>query len=327
MNTLRLNECFYANQQAKQTLAAFIDGGRIVHGILLTGERGLGKKTFARLMAAAFLCREQDAPCLHCVSCNKILAGNHPDVITYSGDGEKVRSFHIETVRELRRKALLKPNEAAIKVFILANCDTMTAQAQNALLKLLEEPPADTMFILTAASRGALLDTVLSRLTEIRIQPLDTEECAERLLMLHHDIDKQRVEEAARLCGGNLGRAQDILLNNDPMVPAKLAMGVLNATAQNEYALLLALGAAAGDRTLFVQMLDRLMLLCRDILAAKLGSHTTLTGETLPPQVLSGITRAKAMRMIESAQTAQRMLLQNAQIPLVASWLSSRFFS
>ncbi len=326
MNTQRLNECFYANQQAKQTLAAFLDGGRIVHGILLTGERGLGKRTFARLMAAAFLCREQDSPCLQCASCKKILAGNHPDVITYSGDGEKARSFHIDAVRELRRRAQLKPNEALVKVFILANCETMTAQAQNALLKLLEEPPADTMFILTAASRSALLDTVLSRLTEIRIQPLDPEECAERLCALLPDMDRTRAQEAARLCGGNLGRAQEMLISDDPMVPARLAFGVLNAAVQNEYALLLALNGV-GDRTQFVLMLDRLMLLCRDILAAKLGSHTTLTGETLSPEIADAVTRSKAMQMITSAETAQRMLLQNAQIALVASWLCSRFYS
>lgn len=325
MDITRLDECFYANLQAKQTLAALKNGGRLVHGILITGEPGLGKRTFARLMAATFLCKHEDAPCLQCNSCKKILSGNHPDVVMYSGDGEKARSFHIDAVRELRRKALLKPNEADAKVFILANCDTMTAAAQNALLKLLEEPPEDTILILTATSRSSLLETVLSRLSEIRLQPLQIEECAQYLRKLHPELDEGRINEAARLSGGNFGKAQKVLLNDGSVTASKLAMSILVAVAQNEYALSLALHAAAGDRTLFVQVLDRLMLLCRDVLAAKLGSNTSLTGEQLPQEVLGSLTRARAMRMIESAGEGQRMLLQNTQLPLVASWLCTQF--
>ncbi len=324
MDFQRLDDCFFANSQAKHTLAALISGGRISHGILLTGERGLGKKTFARIIAAAVLCMGQQAPCLHCTSCKKVLSGNHPDVTLYAGDAQKARSFHIDTVRELRRKALFKPGEADTKVFILANCDAMTVQAQNALLKLLEEPPENTVLILTAASRDALLETVLSRVSEIRLQPLEPQECAQRLCALHPDKDVRQCEDAARLSAGNFGRAQELLLDENAGRAAELAMQVLSAAVQSEYAVLLALNSAQGDRTLFVQVLDRLILLCRDILAAKLGAPTSLSGERIPNEILRVLTRAKAMRVLESIQQAQRMLLQNAQQPLVASWLCTK---
>ncbi|MFA9381874.1 MAG: ATP-binding protein, partial [Acetanaerobacterium sp.] len=122
MDIRRTDDYFYANEQAKLTLAALLSGGRIAHGILLTGEQGLGKRTFARLMAAAFLCKDSTRPCLHCTSCKKALAGSHPDVIIYTGEGAK--SFRVDTVREIRRRALLMPNESDAKVFILANCES-----------------------------------------------------------------------------------------------------------------------------------------------------------------------------------------------------------
>lgn len=326
MDTARLDECFFANRQAKETLAAFINGGRIVHGLLITGERGLGKRTFARLAAAAFVCGHENPPCLSCHSCKKALSGSHPDITVYSGEGAKARSFHIDTVRELRRKAMLKPNESARKVLILAGCDTMTVQAQNALLKLLEEPPEDTVLILTASSRDALLETVLSRLSEIRLLPLTQPECADALLRLHPELDRPRAEEAAALGGGNLGRALELFGPDAASSVTQLARAVVEAAAQGDYALALALHAAAGDRTLFAQMLDRLMLVCRDILAAKLGSASMLSGEVFSRDVLGAFTKARVMRTIDCAAQARRMLLQNAQPSLVASWLCAHLY-
>lgn len=92
----------------------------------------------------------------------------HPDIIVYSG-GDRARSFHIDAVREARQEAYIRPNEAERKVFILENAQNMTVQAQNALLKIIEEPPANVVFILTCENKAALLQTVLSRVSVVTL--------------------------------------------------------------------------------------------------------------------------------------------------------------
>jgi DNA polymerase-3 subunit delta' len=293
-----------------------------VHGILLTGERGLGKQTFAHLMAAAFLCKTAKSPCLHCPSCKKVLEGNHPDVITYVGEGAK--SFHIETVREIRHKAMIMPNEADTKVFILANCESMTWQAQNALLKLLEEPPEHTMLILTANERGALLETVRSRVAEIRLLPLAPVECAQRLGALSPNKTAEECLAAARLCGGNLGKAKAMLAEENGMKATDIARGMVNAAMDNQYTVLLEARALSDDKKLFIEVLHRIASLCRDILASKLGADSCLSGEEAPH---SAWTRQHTMQVILSAQKAEQMLLQNVSQPLVVNWLCTKLYS
>ncbi len=319
MDTQRLKAHFFGNDDALQTLAALLCGGRIVHGILLSGEKGLGKQTFARLMAAAFLCKEADAPCLHCPSCKKVLEGNHPDVISYVGEGAK--SFHIETVREIRHKAMMLPNEADAKVFILANCESMTAQAQNSLLKLLEEPPEHTMLILTANERGALLETVRSRVAEVRLQPLAIKECAHRLQERFAQKSAEDCLAAAKICGGNLGKAQAMLADEGGMKAVGIVSAMIKAAAENQYAVLFEARALSDDKKLLLEVLHRLQLLCRDILASKLGAENSLAGEEIPQ---NGWTRSHTMQVIVSAQRAEQMLLQNVSQPLVVSWLCAR---
>lgn len=322
MSTQRINDYFFGNDEALHTLAALLSGGRIVHGILLTGEKGVGKQTFARLMAAAFLCKEAERPCMKCQSCKKVLEGNHPDVLTIIGEGAK--SFHIDTVREIRRKASIMPNEGDCKVFILANCESMTAQAQNALLKLLEEPPEHTMLILTANERGALLDTVCSRTAEIRLQPLSTEDCAQRLKETYPDITTDECLTAARICGGNFGKAKAMLADESGMKALNIANAVIKSASENQYAVLLAARDLNDDKKLLLEVLHRLELLCRDILAEKIGSKTSLSGEGISQNAW---TRSHTMQVIASCQQAEQMLLQNVSQPLVVSWLCTKIYS
>ncbi len=309
-------EFFFGNEQAKQILAAVSGGGRAAHAFLVTGERGLGKRTYSRLLAAALLCKAKIRPCMSCTSCHKALADSHPDVSLIAGEG--ARSFHIDAVRELRRKAQVRPNEADAKVFILANCESMTAQAQNALLKLLEEPPENTYFILTASGRAELLETVYSRVMEIRLSPLSEAECARVLRARYPETGEEGCNQAARLSGGNLGRALELLGGGHQVM--ELARAVLFSISQGAYYTLLAFAPAQGDRTLLVQVFDRLILLFRDVLTQKLGGETSLSGEAIPDEVIRCFTRTRAMAAIDAAQGAKRALLQNAGPQLILSW-------
>ncbi len=151
------------NLKANATLAACLRGGRLSHASLVEG--GSGTLEFAKQIARAVLCSSPtDKPCGVCRDCLKTAKDVHPDLLIYSG-GEKARSFHIETVRELRQEAFIRPNEAENKVFVLENVQNMTVQAQNALLKIIEEPPNNVSFVLTCQNKSVLLETILSRVS------------------------------------------------------------------------------------------------------------------------------------------------------------------
>lgn len=103
-----------------------------------------------------------------CNNCRKAETGNHPDIIIYGGEGGS-KSFHIDIIREIKLSAYIKPNEAQRKVYILKNAQEMTPSAQNALLKLIEEPPDTCVFILTCDNKSKLLTTILSRVTAVSL--------------------------------------------------------------------------------------------------------------------------------------------------------------
>ena len=179
--------------------------GRLSHAVLLDGGSAAQRLEEARRITQMLVCsRSEQAPCGQCSQCLKAADGNHPDIFLYSG-GTSVGSFKVDTVREIRRNATILPNEAAKKVFILEHAETMAAGAQNALLKILEEPPAYVNFILLCASHTQLLDTVLSRVSlyALRDDPehLDAEntdqarQIAERILFAvaaHNEMDVMR---------------------------------------------------------------------------------------------------------------------------------------
>lgn len=122
----------------------------------------------AEYIAKAIVCSNDDKPCLNCRHCKKAEAYIHPD-ITVIGNDKKQKNIKVDEIRELRNNAYIKPNEAEARVFIIKNADTMNEEAQNALLKMLEEPPETVGIILAASSRSRLLPTVRSRLSLINI--------------------------------------------------------------------------------------------------------------------------------------------------------------
>lgn len=153
---------FIGNEKVVDSLSKLFEGGRFPHALIIEGEDGIGKKTLARDLACTLVCRGDDKPCGECTQCKKAIAGIHPDISEYIPAGG-VNSFHVDTVRNIINDAYIQPNEADYKIYILANAHCMNQNAQNALLKILEEPPKYVVFILTTNSKSALLSTVLSR--------------------------------------------------------------------------------------------------------------------------------------------------------------------
>ena len=199
----------YAKQKA--AFAARLAEGRAAHAYILEGDDGETRR-FALYMAAALLCTGDKPPCGRCASCRKALAGGetlHPDIHVF--EPEKNAGFSVETVRGIRKSVYLLPNEGDRKVYILCGAQKMSRSAQNALLKLFEEPPASASFVICCDRRDALLPTVLSRALLIPLGPLDDRTLRAYLADRHRDAPADRLDAAVRFAQGSIGRAESFL--------------------------------------------------------------------------------------------------------------------
>ena len=196
---------FLSRGEAVSALIADVRSGRAPHAMALTGMTGVGKRTLARLLACAFLCvGEGEKPCLACKGCRRALSGAHPDLLTPSA-GEKERTVKVDDLRGILHALSISAVEGGERVVLLENAHRMTPQAQNALLKSLEEPDGSTRFILTASGDTGLLSTVRSRCRVVRVPPF-SREAVEREL-ISRGTEKAAARELSILCGGSLGQA------------------------------------------------------------------------------------------------------------------------
>lgn len=164
--------------------------GRVSHAVLIDGGSETLRKYTSMLIAKMTVCGENpNGFCGVCSSCRKADEDIHPDIITVKKPDDK-RSFQKAQVKEIVDKAYITPNESDKKVFIISEMQNMTEESQNVLLKILEEPPQYTSFILTADTRNALISTVLSRVTRFMLDEEASREYSERAVSVAGDILK-----------------------------------------------------------------------------------------------------------------------------------------
>lgn len=302
---------FCYNKRAQETLAAFVNGGRFPHALLLEGPEGSGRRTFAREIAAALFCRGEHKPCGSCSQCRKVLERNHPDVEYYGGDGSR-RSFHIDTIRQLRQNSWLLPGEAPCRVCVLCGAENMTDQAQNALLKILEEPPEHTVFILTAENRAMLLPTILSRVQTIRLEPLTPAEILPVLRERCPDQPGEKLEWAAETAD-TIGQALALLADESLQKHAQLAQRMLELLCNgSEYDLLTAVEPVSRKREDLLEVCTQL----RQLLTAEL-TRAASGGE-------SRFSTRRITRMLEALDDLLPRVQQNGNTLLLSTLLALR---
>ena len=193
------------NKRIEDVTKSFITGGHFPHAILIEGEAGLGKRTLAGYLAAAAACTGDNPPCDNCRSCHLYKVGSHPD-ISFTRPEDKKKSVSVDQIRELRDAAYIKPQLNGRRVMVIEQAHTLNANSQNALLKVLEEPPGATVFILLADNKASLLPTVLSRCVILSLAPPERQE-AKAYLKSHTKAEEEKIDNVLLAVRGNIGRA------------------------------------------------------------------------------------------------------------------------
>lgn len=200
-------EGLLGNRRLKENLRESLSRGRISHFYLISGPAGSGKKTLARLLAAAIVCEKEDKPCLSCPACRKIMANAHPDLITV--DDPEHKQVSVKIVRQAREDVFIRPNEASHKIYLFPQ--ELGIEGQNALLKVLEEPPSYGVFLLLTENPDKILTTVRSRCTQLSLQSLPEELLRQQLQRDFPDAPPQTLDAAIARSNGYLGQAAQLL--------------------------------------------------------------------------------------------------------------------
>lgn len=290
---LNLNEIGIKKSLA-QNIEGLIEKDKLPHAILIRGGNPEQKGQLSAYLARAFVCEAANKPCGMCSHCQKAKKGSHPDIITLdpTADGEK--TFKIALVRELKDDAYIISNEARSKVYILKAADKMNIQAQNALLKLIEDPPQFARFILECESSSAMLATVMSRVTLFDIGDSASPK---------EDELTGRADEAA-------SRLMQALLQ-----PTELEFMKLSAEFEK-------------DKELFEPVLSALQLIIRDAIVIKAGSELTLSNHVdISRAAAARLTMNSLIKSTEEINSFKESIGRNANKNLLITRFSSRMRS
>ena len=208
-------ESLLGNERIKQNLTAAAQKNRFAHFYLISGPKGSGKHTLAKLLAGALMCESERRPCGSCTACRKIMAGTHPDFITV--DDPEHKNVAVKIIREARESIFVRPNEGSRKIYLFPQ--EMGIEGQNALLKVLEEPPSYGVFIILSDNPEKLLQTVRSRCTELSLSAVEPKILKPWLAAKFPNADPMDVDAAVRRSGGYPGQAVQLLENGENLPP------------------------------------------------------------------------------------------------------------
>ena len=211
-------ERLLGNAALQASLGSAFRADRISHSYLISGPAGSGKHTLAAILAAAMQCTAGERrPCGVCLQCRKVFDNVHPDVITVD-DPEK-KTVPVDLIRRARSDLYILPNEGRRKVYVIPRANDMNANAQNALLKVMEEPPSYGAFLLLSDNPEKLLPTIRSRCVSLRLSPLAASEAIPALRAAFPDRSLEAVRTAWERAGGFYGPAADALRDTQTVSP------------------------------------------------------------------------------------------------------------
>lgn len=194
-------------EQLKEHLQNAIAMNKVSHAYIINGERNAGKEFIAKVFAMALQCEKKEAePCGECHSCKQALSNNQPDIIYISH--EKPNTIGVEDIRaQINNDIVIKPYSSPRKIYIVNEGEKMTPQAQNALLKTLEEPPEYAVIVILTTNVEALLPTVLSRCVVLNMKPV-SDALVKKYLMKQLGVPDYKANICVAFARGNIGKAK-----------------------------------------------------------------------------------------------------------------------
>ncbi len=308
--------------QAKKFLVTSFNRGKTSHAYLFRGPAGVGKKTCAHAFACLINCHapvDGDA-CGSCLSCKKYSSGNHPDLMSIEPQGAGIK---IDQIRQLKKALTYPPFEARFRVVLIEDIHhTMRRkEVANSLLKTLEEPPEDTIFILTGDEAGDILPTILSRCQIIPFYPLPYELVAQALV--DEDVDPQIAATLSGISEGSLGRARALYKDELLVLREEIIEKLLECTARQpegvETVFVMAEKAASSKENTG-ELLDLFTLWIRDLMLVKNGLPEKVINHDLSHLMPGACDRWSFDDLIDRItliDMAHRQLLRNCNRSLV----------
>jgi len=274
-------EKFSGSPRVRDYLTSAFLQKTVPHAFLISGTDVEEKKELAKLLATAIVCTGDIAPCGECTSCKKASAGYHPDILWKECESASIK---VDEIREIRRDAYILPNDGEKKVYVINNADKMTQEAQDALLKILEEPPRFTTFVLLCYNHNSLLATVLSRVTHLKLQEKTGGE--------NPDED---VKEAARAILSAIGERSEL--------------SVLKAFIDCE----------KKKRDEMNEIINYLILLLRDCAISITGNSTLLCNEKMCVEVSKNLSIGEILKIIDVLTDARAQISRNVGVAHVVA--------
>lgn len=293
---------------------------KVSHAYIFNGEKGSGKKSLANAFAMALQCEANSIdPCNECRSCKQAESGNHPDIIRVTH--EKPNSIGVEDVREqIVNDVQVKPYGSPYKIYIVADAEKMTVQAQNALLKTIEEPPAYAIIILLTTNAQMFLPTILSRCVMLALRPIPDEQ-VKGYLMEHVQIPDYQADICVAFAQGNIGKAVQLASSENFTDIKTAALHLLKNIPRMEINEIVSLVKGVSEFKLDIQeYLDLLAVWYRDVLYFK--ATKDINGLIFKDQISDISEQANRgsyegmEKIIKALQTAKTRLSANVNFDL-----------
>lgn len=276
-------EDILGQQHIKNHMLAAVRHQNPSHAYLLHGERGSGRKMLAKTFASALQCEDPtgNKPCGSCLSCMQMITGNHPDVIYVRHEKPNVISVD-EVRRQINQDVDIKPYRSAWKIYIVDEAEKMNVQAQNAVLKTLEEPPAYAVILLLTTNLDSMLETIRSRCVNMATRLVEDEKL-QRYLMQKAYLPDYKAGVCTAFARGNVGRALELASSQEFEEVREETVALLRSLKEKSAADLAAIAKKKVEKSQDTSgFLELLQLWYRDVLLYKAtgsAKHLIFAGE------------------------------------------------